>query len=853
MKITKRDGTRENWNREKIVDAVMAAFLNCPDSKKDSDQSAAEEVAYEVASEVEKKFLLLPKSPSIEDVQKEVIHSLYNHGYFETMVCYIEYKAMRNTARTASYPTLDVEDMISSYIDDKDWRVNENSNMDKSFQGLVLHASGTNIAQYTLNKYTGEIRDAHTNGFMHIHDLSFGIAGYCAGWSLKDLLLQGIAAPGQCTSAPAKHFDTACGQIVNFLGTMQNEWAGAQAFNNVDTYLAPFIRRDNLPYKKVKQNVQKLIHNINTTSRWGGQCVPTDYECWTPQGWMRYNELNEGDLIFVFNSETCEISTDTLQRVVLNAESPELGQKNMVRLSMGGEVYEVTDYHRVVYTSDPFSQNITIREAKDIEESIIYIPRVAERKSPLTPEELSETRGVEWVRTIVGKSRYSGKVWCPTTETGTWITRKAGSKKTMVTGNCPFTNFTLDFTIPQHLKNDPVIIGGEMIDSTYGEYQHEVDMFNKAFLEVMYEGDASGQIFSFPIPTYNVTADFDWESENVELLMKMTARYGVPYFQNFINSDLNPEDVRSMCCRLQMDLREIRKKTGGLFGAGDLTGSIGVVTLNLPKYAYLAENEEEYFELVKKYCEVAKESLEIKRRIVQTNFDRGMFRWSKRYLKNGYRAHFSTLGIIGGHEACMNLLGKGIDSPEGVDLMQRTIDFIIERAQEFQEETGNLYNVEAVPGESTGYRLARIDKKLYGDNIYTQGISEPYYTNSTLLPVGYTDDVFEALEHQDQLQPKYSGGTVFHTFIGEAAPNTASVKEFLQKAMTLTKIPYISLTPTFSTCEDHGYINGEHWDCPDCGKPTQVYTRVVGYYRPVQRWNKGKREEYKDRVEYGFR
>jgi ribonucleoside-triphosphate reductase len=529
---------------------------------------------------------------------------------------------------------------------------------------------------------------AHKHGYFHIHDLSFGLAGYCSGWSLRDLLLEGFNLRDRCSSTPAKHFDAACGQMVNFLGTLQNEWAGAQAFNNVDTYLAPFIRHDGLDQHAVKQQIQKLLHNLNATSRWGGQC--------------------------------------------------------------------------------------------------------------------------------------------------------------------PFTNFTLDFAPPKHIADEPVIIGGALQDSTYGEYAEEMAMFNRAFLEVMLEGDADGRIFSFPIPTYNVTEDFPWDTEEGRLLLRMTAKYGAPYFQNFINSDMNPEDVRSMCCRLQKDLREIRKKTGGLFGAGDLTGSVGVVTLNLPKLAYLAQTEADFLDLVTEYASLARDSLEFKRKIVEKNLAAGMFPYSRRYLKNGFAGHFSTIGLIGGHEACLNLLGKGIDTDAGQDLMQRVLNHLRGLVVEFQEETGHLYNLEATPGEGTCYRLAKIDKDLYVD-IHTSGGDVPYYTNSTLLPVGATPDVLAALEHQNKLQTLYNGGTVFHAFLGEAAPSEESVKSFLLKAMRLTKIPIISVTPTFSVCRDHGYLYGEHFACPTCGGETEVYTRVVGYYRPVSRWNKGKQQEYRDRVEYDMK
>jgi ribonucleoside-triphosphate reductase len=598
---------------------------------------------------------------------------------------YIIYREKRRELRRGHSDFLDIASVTDAYLEKNDWRVNENSNMAHSFQGLILHMAGTVQARYVLEKYPEEVRMAHTHGYFHIHDLSFGLAGYCSGWSLRDLLLEGFNLKNRCCSAPAKHFDAACGQMVNFLGTLQNEWAGAQAFNNVDTYLAPFVRNDGLSFDVVKQQMQKMLHNLNATSRWGGQS--------------------------------------------------------------------------------------------------------------------------------------------------------------------PFTNFTFDFVPPKHMASEPVIIGGAYQDSTYGEYAEEMAMINRAYLEVMLEGDSEGRIFSFPIPTYNVTKDFPWDSPEGRLLLKMTVKYGAPYFQNFINSDLNPEDVRSMCCRLQMDLRQIRQKTGGIFGAGDLTGSIGVVTLNLPKLAYLAQNEEDFLDLVTEYSELARDSLEYKRKIVEHNLEMGMFPFSRRYLKNGFKGHFSTIGLIGGHEACMNLLGKGVDTDSGVRLMQRVLNLLRELVVRFQEETGNLYNLEATPGEGTCYRLAKIDKELYSD-IYASGTQTPYYTNSTLLPVGATTDVVMALDHQNSLQTLYNGGTVFHTFLGEAAPSEESVKSFLLKAMGNTKLPYISITPTFSICREHGYLYGEHFHCPTCGEEAEVYTRVVGYYRPVSRWNKGKQEEYKERTEY---
>ena len=675
-KICKRDGCLETWSTERIALAILKA-LKASGVK---DPLLARRLAQKVEARLGDTDV-----PDQEQVQDTVEMVLMESRLYHVARRYVIYREKRRQLRENKEAYLDIKDTIDNYLSKADWRVSENANMTHSFQGLMLHLSGTVQARYALEKYPEEVRQAHEHGYFHVHDLSFGLAGYCAGWSLRDLLLEGFGLQDRSCAGPARHFDSALGQMVNFLGTLQNEWAGAQAFNNVDTYLAPFVRHDNLSYHEVYQAMQKFVFNLNTTSRWGGQS--------------------------------------------------------------------------------------------------------------------------------------------------------------------PFTNLTFDLNPPKHLAKEAVIIGGKLQDATYGDFIPEMEMINRAFLEVMLRGDHHDRIFSFPIPTYNITEDFPWDSEVGDMLLKMTAKYGAPYFQNFISSDLDPEDVRSMCCRLQMDLRELRKKTGGLFGAGDLTGSVGVVTLNLPKLAYLAQGEEDFLDLVEEYATLAKDSLEFKRKMINDNLQRGMFPWTYRYLKNGYKAHFSTIGLIGGHEACLNLLGKGIDSNAGVRLMQRTLNHLREITSRFQEETGNLYNLEATPAEGTSYRLAKIDRGLY-ENIITSGNGTPYYTNSTTLPVGHTTDIFQALEHQNELQPLYTGGTVFHTYLGEAVADQESLKKFIIKAFTKTKIPYLSITPTFSVCKNHGYICGEHYECPTCKEETEVYTRIVGYYRPVSRFNKGKLAEYEERLVY---
>ena len=674
--IMKRDGRLETWSTERIAQAIFKA-LGASGIK---DPLMAKRMARKVENKLE--GVDIPEQEHVQNMVEEVLMDSRLHSVAKK---FILYRDSRRRLRNQKDAYLDIKETIDEYLEKSDWRVAENANMTHSFQGLMLHLSGTIQARYALEKYPEEIRQAHEHGYFHIHDLSYGLAGYCAGWSLRDLLLEGFNLDGRSCAGPARHFDAALGQMVNFLGTLQNEWAGAQAFNNVDTYLAPFIRHDGLSYEEVRQAMQKFVFNLNTTSRWGGQS--------------------------------------------------------------------------------------------------------------------------------------------------------------------PFTNLSFDLVPPKHIAKEAVIIAGELQDTTYGEYAEEMEMINRSFLEVMVNGDQHNRIFSFPIPTNNVTEVFPWDSRIGRVLLDLTAKYGVPYFQNFINSDLNPEDVRSMCCRLQMDLRELRNKVGGLFGAGDLTGSIGVVTLNLPKLAYLAQGEEDFLDLIEEYAIQAKNSLEFKRKLIQTNLDNGMFPWSRRYLKNGYKGHFSTIGLLGGHEACLNLLGKGIETPSGVRLMTRVLNHLRDLTSQFQEETGSLYNLEATPAEGTSYRLAKIDKSLYAD-IQTSGNGTPYYTNSTTLPVGVSEDVILALSHQNKLQPLYTGGSVFHTFLGESTTDLDALKSFIIKAFRNTKIPYLSITPTFSICKEHGYIRGEHHTCPDCGADSEVYTRIVGYYRPVKQWNAGKKAEYKDRLEY---
>lgn len=681
-KIRKRDGRIVDFDQSRITNAIWKAAV----AVGGRDYEKAKALSDKVVQILEEKQAKEPsKIITVEEVQDVVEKVLVENGHYKTAKAYILYREQHKKLRDIREMFFDADKVINDYIRENDWMVNENANVSYSYAGLFMHAAGTMISYYVLNNvYPKEISTAHLDGDFHIHDLTMNLQGYCAGWSLRQLLLEGFnGVPGRIESGPAKHFGTALGQMVNFLGTLQNEWAGAQAFSSVDTYLAPFVRNDHLTYEQVKQEIQQFLFSINTTSRWGGQS--------------------------------------------------------------------------------------------------------------------------------------------------------------------PFTNLSFDWTIPDDLANDSVIIGGKLNGGTYADYQKEMDMINRAFLEVMMQGDAKGRVFTFPIPTYSITREFDWNNGNNELLFGLTAKFGLPYFQNFVNSDLRPSDTRAMCCRLQLNLTELRKKTGGLFGFGESTGSMGVVTINMPRIGFISKEETAFFENLERLMYLAKESLEIKRKVVQRNIDNNLLPYTKRYLGN-LNHHFSTIGLIGMHEACLNFLGQGIETKDGKDFSIKVLKFMRDKITEYQEETGNIYNLEATPGEGTSYRLARIDKKKY-PKIVSSGKREPYYTNSSHLPVNYTNDIFAALRHQDDLQTLYTGGTIFHGFIGEKLEGEVA-KNLVNKIVKSFKLPYFTVTPTFSVCPTHGYVAGEHFSCPNCNSRTEVYSRVVGYYRPVQNWNKGKQEEFRDREEY---
>lgn len=678
--IRKRDGSLCPYNNEKIFLAIYKAMK----STNEEDDKKATELAKKVENILNNKYHQR-SIPAVEDIQDIVEKVLIEEGLINVAKSYILYREEHRKARERKDILLDIKTTMDNYLSQQDWRVYENSNISYSLGGLILHNSGTITANYWLeNIYDREISNAHKNGDFHIHDLCM-FSGYCAGWSLRQLITDGLGGvPGKISSKPAKHLSTLIQQMVNFLGILQNEWAGAQAFSSFDTYLAPFVRADNLSYKEVKQQIQSFVFGINTPSRWGSQS--------------------------------------------------------------------------------------------------------------------------------------------------------------------PFTNITLDWAVPEDLKNTPAIVGGQPLDTTYGDYQREMDIINKAFLEILMEGDANGRGFSYPIPTYNITKDFNWDNENAELLFKITGKYGTPYFQNFINSSLNPSDVRSMCCRLQLNRKELRNRGGGLFGSDEFTGSIGVVTINLPRIGYTSKTEEEYFKKLEYLMDLAKRSLEIKRNCISNLMDKGLFPYTKRYLRH-WNNHFSTIGLIGMNESALNFMKKNLTTKEAREFSKKVLIFMRNKLVEYQTETGHLFNLEATPGEGTSYRLAKIDKKKYPD-IITAGDTDPYYTNSTQLPVNATDNIFDALEMQNDLQKLYTGGTVFHAFIGESIDDPTICKKLVRTIAENYEIPYFTITPTYSICHEHGYLKGEIYKCPHCNKTTEVYSRIVGYYRPIQNWNQGKKSEFRERLEY---
>ena len=683
--VVKRDGQIAEFDIHKIGAAIQKAFEA---SGKNFHPSVIDMLALKVTANFEPK--IKDGKIKVEEIQDSVEEVLSQAGYADVAKGYILYRKQREKIRNLKSATLNYKELVNNYLQVNDWRVKENSTVTYSVGGLILSNSGAITANYWLSEvYDREIAEAHRNTDLHLHDLSM-LTGYCAGWSLRQLIQEGLGGiPGKITSAPAKHLSVLCNQMVNFLGIMQNEWAGAQAFSSFDTYLAPFVRTDHLSYTEVKKCIESFVYGVNTPSRWGTQA--------------------------------------------------------------------------------------------------------------------------------------------------------------------PFTNITLDWTVPDDLKKKPAIVGGREMNFTYGDCKEEMDMVNKAFIEVMIEGDAQGRGFQYPIPTYSITKDFDWsDTENNRLLFEMTSKYGTPYFSNYINSDMEPSDVRSMCCRLRLDLRELRKKAGGFFGSGESTGSIGVVTINLPRMAYLAKDEEDFFKRLAHMMDIAARSLHIKRQVISKLLDEGLYPYTKRYL-GGFGNHFSTIGLIGMNEAGLNAnwLRKDITHKETQKFAVKVLNFMRNRLSDYQEEYEELFNLEATPAESTTYRFAKHDREQFPDIITaSEGNGTPYYTNSSNLPVGFSDDIFDALDIQDELQTLYTSGTVFHAFLGEKLPGWKESALLVRKIAENYKLPYYTISPTYSICQDHGYIDGEQYTCPHCGRKTEVYSRITGYYRPVQNWNDGKIQEFKDRKEY---
>ena len=683
-RVLKRDGDTVEFSISKISAAMIKAFDAIG---KQYHPSVINMLALQVSSDYEPK--IKDGLIAVEDIQDSVEKVLSDAGYGDVAKAYILYRKQREKIRNVNSALLNYKDLVDNYLKINDWRVKENSTVTYSVGGLILSNSGAITANYWLSEiYDNEIAEAHRSAAIHLHDLSM-LTGYCAGWSLKQLIQEGLGGvPGKITSSPAGHLSTLCNQMVNFLGIMQNEWAGAQAFSSFDTYLAPFVKIDNLSQKEVKQCIQSFVYGVNTPSRWGTQA--------------------------------------------------------------------------------------------------------------------------------------------------------------------PFSNITLDWVCPPDLKDMPAIVGGKEMDFTYGDCKKEMDMVNKAFIEIMIEGDANGRGFQYPIPTYSITRDFDWsETENNKLLFEMTAKYGTPYFSNYINSDMEPSDVRSMCCRLRLDLRELRKKSGGFFGSGESTGSIGVVTINLPRIAYLAENEADFYARLDKLMDISARSLKTKRTVITQLMENGLYPYTKRYLGT-FANHFSTIGLIGMNEVGLNAkwLKADLTDKRVQEFAKEVLDHMRERLSDYQEKYGDLYNLEATPAESTTYRFAKHDKEQYPDIITANENGTPYYTNSSHLPVGYTEDIFSALEIQDELQTRYTSGTVFHAFLGEKLPSWQAAAALVRKIAENHKLPYYTMSPTYSVCSEHGYLTGEQYTCPHCGKETEVYSRITGYYRPVKNWNVGKAQEYKDRLVY---
>jgi ribonucleoside-triphosphate reductase len=977
-KIRKRDGRVVKFDKEKIIEAIWKAVRAVGGKNK----KRARELGNIVAEHINKKFE--DRIAQVEDIQDIVEKTLIEEGHAKTAKAYILYRKSHKDLREVK-GMFDTIEVIENYVGESDWAIKENANMGFSLQGLNNYISEKIVKKYWLRRiYPEAIRDAHEKAAIHIHDLGT-LGAYCVGWDLKDLLMQGFTGvPRKIQTKPAKHLRVALGQVINFFYTLQGEAAGAQAFSNFDTLLAPFIRYDKLDYKEVKQAMQEFCFNMAVPTRVGFQCMSEDTEILTPNGWRGYKDLEKGDVIKTFNVEEGIIEDKPVKKLfkrhyqgkmynlknriqdqlispkhrvvrkkfntnryvlekvedVKKLKSPFIipiaGKNQNKDIPLSDEeikllawviaegsienysshrhssrimIYQSKEkhpeeYNEIVSLLDNQGLQYSVRdstpslggkvkmmrsnaessrkmnnllEGKRVNKISQKLLNMSERQSKLFLETYLKVDGFEnckitttnlkilnglqqivvnagygftvlereptigtkklYVLKLIRHKNtyiqeikevdYSGIIWCPNTDNETVIARRNG--KVFITGNTPFTNITMDLKVPSYMEDEPVIIGGKPKKETYGEFKKEMAMFNRAFAEVMMEGDAKGRLFTFPIPTYNITKDFDWENPNHDPIWEMTAKYGIPYFSNFVNSDMNPEDARSMCCRLRLDQKELRKRGGGLFGANPLTGSIGVVTINMPRIAFTSLNEKEFLDRVGELMELAKESLEIKRKALESFTGKGLYPYSKFYLRNVkkrfgnyWQNHFSTIGLLGMNEAVENFMpGENIASNKGREFAGKVLDYMREKLEEYQEETGHIYNLEATPGEGTTYRFAKEDKKRFArikvanENAFRNKKGNPYYTNSTHLPVNHTDDLFKALELQDPLQVKYTGGTVFHGFVGERLEKEA-VKKLVKKIAENFSLPYYTITPSFSICPIHGYMPGEHEYCPKC-------------------------------------
>lgn len=824
--IIKRDGSIEPFNPEKIVIAISKAG------------SATGEFDTQVSKELVRSMVLprinakKGRAVSVEDVQDIVENVLFDTAFEKTYKAYAIYRNEHTKARERQKVAVDVESSVNEYINQDDWRVRANANQGYSLGGMILNVSGKVTANYWLNSvYPKEIGLAHRNGDFHIHDLDM-LSGYCCGHSLRALLNEGFnGVPNKVSSNPPKHLSSALSQAVNFLGTLQNEWAGAQAFSSFDTYLAPFVRVDNLSYDEVKQNVQEFIYNLNVPSRWG--CVlPSTKVLTTENKWKGFDELTTKDKVWSINQQgyLCQSAV----KVVIKKPYDGL----IYELSNDAFNYRqtVTAEHRVYVKNDYSGQTINpapyiVKTAQKIaeEEKEVWVPYSIGASGEETWEDwtsvneaLTGAKPHPPINIQINKiscRHYQGDVWCPSVTEGNVIFKdEEGHVFLSGQTQTPFTNLTFDIHCPDDLRNQHPLIGGKEVDFTYGDLQKEMDMINRAYIEVMIEGDAQGRIFTFPIPTYNITDDFDWDSENSRLMFEMTAKYGTPYFQNFMNSDLDPHMIRSMCCRLRLDLTELIHRGNGLFGSAEQTGSIGVVTINLARLGYLFKgNWEGLLERFDYLCDLAKTSLEIKRKLITKLMGEGLYPFTKRYL-GSFKNFFSTIGVNGANEMIRNFSDDQYDITDerGHKLAVELLEHLNKRIQNYQAETGNLYNSEATPAEGTATRFAREDRKRFPDIIQAGQDGHRYYTNSTQLPAGFTDDPFEALDHQTDLQRLYLGGTVLHLFTGERISSWKAARDIVRKTFSHYQLPYITITPTFSICPKHGYIAGEHKFCPLC-------------------------------------